>query len=150
MIKFPTTTLFFLAILLAAFPLFARHVSERTHKMILATLKEAQGGVYDYNGDGLVNCIDYTCLFKLAWDKNYPERKNDCGIVRNYNENTGMHHLFIRVFDDNHREIEVEPWAENKRRYLMRQNWDSKYNPKFNIYGETAKWLNTKKQRKRA
>lgn len=39
-------------------------------------------------------------------------------------------------------EFEVENWAANPILYSMRSNWpDEKYDPKYNIYGETDRWM---------
>ena len=45
-------------------------------------LKSTRSKVYDRDGDGLVNCIDYTITFKKEWDAVMPP--NQCEIVRNY------------------------------------------------------------------
>ena len=47
-------------------------ISPRIHRMIVATVKEAQANVYDYNLDGTVNCRDYSCVFKITWDRKFP------------------------------------------------------------------------------
>ena len=116
-------------------------ISWSMNKKIVRTLRESQKNVYDYNGDGLVNCIDYSCLFKLTWDKNFPNEKNRCSLIRNFNGKV-MNHLFAQVFDENGNVIEVEPWAYNPNEYLMIENWAKQsYNRKFNHYGETERWL---------
>ena len=47
-------------------------------------LKSTRSKVYDRDGDGLVNCIDYTITFKKEWDAVMPP--NQCEIVRNYDK----------------------------------------------------------------
>lgn len=97
----------------------------------------------DYNGDSLVNCIDYACIFKNLWDKNY--LKENCEIVRNENKLNDWHHLFIRV-----RQSSISPWiciepiaaSTNIYMFYMEDYWSyDVYNPVFNIYGETDYWL---------
>lgn len=98
--------------------------------------------VHDINGDGLVNCIDHAVLFKIYWDEKYPNQKTSCIIIRNKKPAPyKMHHLFIGI-DTGHQIIEVEPRAKNYKKYLMADNWSTKYyNRNYNIYWETNKWL---------
>ena len=36
----------------------------------------------------------------------------------------------------------VEPRASNPYRYTMEENWtDGRYNPRYDIMGETRKWM---------
>lgn len=109
---------------------------------IIPVMVMTHSQVKDINGDGKVNCIDYTCTFKHLWDSMYPNRKNECNIVRNYNPKTGFHHLFIRVYGST-RSVYVEPRAKNPYRYTMEENWtDGRYDPKHDILGETDRWMN--------
>ena len=114
-------------------------VSEEMDNRIITVMKYIQDYTYDLDKDGLVNCVDYAIMFKLTWDQFYPDLESYCKIVRNKSP-SGMHHLFIHIWE-NTTDIEIEPWAKNPYKYLMTDNWDSQYNPKYNIYGETAKWL---------
>ena len=116
-------------------------ISKRMDKRITRTLKELQQTVFDYNGDGKVNCIDYACGFKNLWDKNFPEERQNCQLIRNKKDGV-MHHLFVQITDENGQIIEVEAWSSNPNKYLMSENWTSDlYDQKFNIYGETEIWL---------
>ena len=110
------------------------------HRRIIDTITTVQKKVRDLNGDGKVNCIDHAALFKAEWDKAYPESKTDCRIVRNKRGST-MHHLFIQIYYSDFNFVLVEPWASNPSKYKMEDNWDSRYDPKYNIYGETSLWL---------
>ena len=111
------------------------------NRRIISTIQEAQAGIYDYNNDGKINCIDYSCLFKVTWDKNYPNEKFRCELVRNLQGNV-MNHLFVRILDEKFNYIEVEPWAHNPNLYLMTENWPKeRYSQNYNIYGETEFWL---------
>lgn len=108
---------------------------------IIETMKEARSIVADLNNDGLVNCIDYACSFKLSWDKLFPKYKGWCSIVRNYNPTNGFNHLFIRVRGSDG-VVYVEAWAKNINKYTMEENWPAgRYDPKYNMYGETWLWL---------
>ena len=110
-------------------------------RKILFTLKAAQRDVYDMNRDGKVNCTDYALMFKTKWDKSYPKDARICELVRNRKEGK-MNHLFISIWTDSYRQrILVEPWACDPEEYLMEENWDKRYDPRYNIYGETAYWL---------
>lgn len=116
-------------------------------EQIIATIKEAQSKVKDINADGEINCIDYAITYKLVWDNKFPGKEYQCLILRNYNPTNGFHHLFIAMQDDNNNFIFVEPWAKNPYIYNMEDNWkNGRYNPKFNLYSETVKWLNTVKK----
>lgn len=115
---------------------------DKTKATIVSVLKESQARVYDYNEDGLINCIDYACVFKLTWDKKYPDQKSRCALVRN--KKGKFHHLFAVVHNCTCDDIEVETWAKNQNIFSMYSNWpEGVYDPNFNIYGETSLWLNT-------
>lgn len=114
-----------------------KNITSTYHTKIVCVMILNQTKPRDLNKDDQVNCIDYTLNFKLNWDMLYPDLKDKCQIVRNRNYITGMNHLFIMIDD----QIFVEPWAWNPYDYRMESNWDSYYNPKFNIYGETEHWL---------
>jgi hypothetical protein len=112
---------------------------------IRKVLKLTGEKVHDRDGDGKVNCIDYTLTFKKEWDRILPASR--CEIVRNYHEtrlkSTSMNHLFVRVRLDTHDGwIYVEPQARyDSSDYKMSDYWGMKYNPSYNNYGETAYWL---------
>lgn len=109
-------------------------------RKIVYTIRAAQRNVYDMNRDGKVNCIDYTLMFKTQWDKSYPQNAGNCEIVRNLKKGR-MNHLFISIWTGSRQRILVEPWAYDLERYLMEENWDWRYDPRYNIYGETARWM---------
>lgn len=114
---------------------------------VLLILDKTYKYASDYNGDSLINCIDYACIFKTLWDKSYINE--DCEIVRNENRLNDFHHLFVRV-----RQSSLSPWiyvepiaaATNIYMFYMEDYWDyDVYNPVFNIYGETDYWLQQRK-----
>ena len=120
----------------------AMSYNKATRQMILSVLKSSQANVYDCDGDGLVNCLDYACMFKLTWDRMYPNQKERCELVRN--KNGEFHHLFAIVHNCTGDDIEVETWAKNQNIYFMSDNWSyDKYDPAYNIYGETERWMRT-------
>ena len=110
-------------------------------KNILDTLDKTNKYAVDINHDGEINCIDYSCTFKMLWDKSYDSR--NCEIVRN--KSATMNHLFIRVRQHSGTSWEcIEPQAAKKdiTKYFMEDFWAAReYNPIYNIYGETDKWL---------
>lgn len=115
-------------------------------KQILDTLDRTKQYVTDVNKDGEINCIDYSCTFKMIWDKMY--EASDCEIVRN--KSSTMNHLFIRTRQYKGRPWEcIEPQAAVKdiTKYFMEDFWGhSIYNPVYNIYGETEVWMKEVKQ----
>ncbi len=108
---------------------------------ICATLKRTHSQVHDVDGDGKVNCVDYAVIFKRQWDRYYDSKR--CEIVRNNNSMLGWYHLFVICLPKN--DIfwwHVEPQADADN-YEMLDYWyaSGKYNPLFNVYGETQYWL---------
>lgn len=100
-------------------------------------LRSVRKNERDINKDGIINCQDYTILFYEAWNNsNYPN-KETIGIVRNYNEDTGMNHLFIAVritMFDKWEYVEPQAWlsGDYTAQYYMADFWGSKYNPLYN------------------
>ena len=117
------------------------NVSDKTNEHIIVTEMLTQKNIKDVNYDNKINCIDYACTFKLIWDAIYDSE--DCIIIRN--KSLLLHHLFIGIYDDKNL-IFVEPWATDPYKYLMSENWFGKWNPRFNIYDETDKWLSEVKK----
>lgn len=101
-------------------------------------LMYSQRCVYDRNLDQKVNCFDYAVTFKEQWDDMFPAYRNKCKLVRN--KTARMNHLFAVVYFDGG-SVCVETWAEDYRQWHMEDNWDSRYNPKYNIYNETDRWM---------
>lgn len=101
--------------------------------------------VYDHNRDGTINCIDYATCFYEYWALYNSE---ECEIVRNYGSGN-MNHLFVIIYTDELM-IEIEPWynlaevntyMHSTPVYLMSDIWGSLYDRRYNIYGETVKWV---------
>lgn len=120
---------------------YIRPMPPELNKEIVEVMKMTKTYVRDINDDDEVNCIDYACTFKMCWDRKFPQRRLECCIVRNYNKETGFHHLFIRIYSRD-KLVFVESRASNPYKYTMDDNWTKgKYNPKYNIFGETYEWL---------
>jgi hypothetical protein len=92
---------------------------------ILKTCKFVRACMYDINGDGEFNCIDFALIFHNNW----PTAR----IIRNVNPNTGMNHLFISIDG-----VCIEPQATTMN-YTMREVWGYKYNSMYNV-DETEYW----------
>ena len=116
-------------------------VPDKYNAMIIETLRQSHATIHDYNRDRLVNCIDYTVAFKLYWDKNYPQYKMNCHIVRNIDLETGLHHLYIIVYDDDYNGHFVEPYCNNIYEYSIKANWGNKIDHNNDIFNETSYWL---------
>lgn len=92
----------------------------------------------DINWDYTTSCIDYALCFKLKWDEKY--NPANCIIV--WNKQPHWAHLFVGVFDPLLEDIIlVEPQATDINKYMMQDNWDSRYKPYFNKYNYTTVWL---------
>ena len=108
-------------------------------KWIVNTLIRTHSQVKDINGDGIINCIDYAITYKRLWDLQYPA--SCCEIIRNFNVHTGWHHLFISVRgNEKAKWIFIEPQGTSFN-YKMSDFWKDKYDPTYNIFYETKKWL---------
>lgn len=118
-----------------------KEISE-PRQMITEVLNAVHENIKDMNNDKAVNCIDYTLLFKLTWDKLYPEYCDNCEIVRNFNiVDNYFHHLFIMINLDNTNVMFVEPQAFAYEDTFVVTYWGDKFNMNYNIYGETDFWL---------
>lgn len=100
-------------------------------KKIRQTLKQRK--VYDVNGDGNVDCIDYANVFKNTWEAT--ESPYKCELVWNLNFSTNLSHLFVRVGNQEVDWIYVESWSKYYEKYEMSDMWREKYNPKYNRDG---------------
>lgn len=139
------TTISIICLLLLILPLILlnpgdkpKQISKDINDKIIVTIKLTQEYINDLNKDGKINCIDHACGFKMIWDNIYPELKDDCIIIRN--KSLTMNHLFIGVYEEDNI-IFVEPWTNNPYEYDMHKIWSYKWNPKYNKYDETNKWL---------
>ncbi|MBR6340837.1 MAG: hypothetical protein IKR64_02955 [Treponema sp.] len=115
-------------------------------KQILDTLDKTKKYATDIDNNGEINCIDYACIFKLLWDKQYDPK--NCEIVKNKSKT--MNHLFVRTRQYAGVAWEcIEPQAALKdiNNYFMEDFWPSNiYNPIYNNYEEASYWLNYAKK----
>ncbi|MCQ2584457.1 MAG: hypothetical protein MJ185_02610 [Treponema sp.] len=114
-------------------------IDERDFQSQIKTiLRKTQNTVRDVTGDGEINCIDYSLIFYKLWETSeYQKGAITCELVRN----SGLNHLFVRVRKNNSAPwLYIEPQAGTDCDYLMKNFWKD-YNPKYNYYGETEKWL---------
>jgi hypothetical protein len=102
-------------------------------KRIWDTIAKVHDNIYDVNGDGRTNCIDYSNLFYYY----SPFKYND--VVVNYNKNTDFNHQFNAV-TINGQIVYIEPQARSPRSYDLQQYWGTRYNPNYNQIGKTN-WL---------
>jgi hypothetical protein len=116
------------------------YAAGKYRKHILDILDKTEKYARDINYDGEINCVDYACIFKILWDKQYEPR--NCEIVRN--KSGTMNHLFIRV-----RQYAGTPWEciepqaalKDINRYFMEDFWPPNvYNPVYNNYEEAEYW----------
>ena len=105
-----------------------KQISKETNDKIIVTIKLTQKYIIDLNKDNKINCIDYA----------YPERKDDCIIIRN--KSLTLNHLYNGVYEGNNI-IFIEPWTNDPYNYDMSKIWGYKWNPRYNKYDETDKWL---------
>jgi len=102
-----------------------------TYALIDATLRKVAvdyKAKADVNKDGKTNCIDAAVLFYQY----FPEKEYVC-IELNYNEHTGLNHLFNCVFIDGvWRAIEPQTFAVGRSSYWMSDVWGYQYDPSFN------------------
>ena len=100
--------------------------NKNNHISHLEVLYYLQRNVYDINGDGLINCIDYAVIFKMKYGK-------ECRIIQNNNPQTGMNHLFNAIPAQGYGWVYIEPQGDPKGKYIMIDVWGSRYDPYFNI-----------------
>jgi len=108
-------------------------------EMIEATLHKVNRDLkakVDVNGDGLINCIDAAVLFY----QHFPD-KNRVSIILNYNEATGMNHLFNLVYvNKTWRALEPQAYYMNYSIMWMEQIWGKQYDS-FKNSSATSQYL---------
>lgn len=107
---------------------------EQYRKAIYDCLLATDLVVDDVNGDGEVNCQDWSIIFTALWVEHY-NVCDTCAIVINQHNN--MNHMFVAV-----RHSIFEPWeyiepqafknGDCSQSYFMEDYWGNKYNPIFN------------------
>lgn len=100
----------------------------------------------DVDGDGLVNCIDYSVAFKRAWDNMHGDQRFALLV---WNDRYVFNHMFVAVRSATSNVwYNIEPQIAinkpNAVNYMMGDCWSrTKYNSLYNIYDENS-WLWTK------
>jgi hypothetical protein len=94
-----------------------------------------QYGVPDVNGDGKIDCIDYSVWFRLLYG-------SDARLIINRNPNNGMNHMFVRIWYNNDQILDLEPQGDAQR-YMMSLIWGMRYDPRFNR-DVTSSWGNVR------
>ena len=85
---------------------------------------------FDANGDGLINCIDYTLIFRMMYGSN-------AKIMLNVNPKTNMNHMHIRVFYGEYA-MDIEPQGKPGQ-YSMGQVWGTRFDHRLSR-DVTAQW----------
>lgn len=119
-----------------------RDCKEMNEQNIAYIIGKSRERLRDVNGDGMVNCIDYSVAFKETWDRIYYTRMDRCNFVINKNPVTGFHHMFIRVTPTYYpwEDILVEPQAspgiydKDKSRLYVNVYWGDRYDGRYNKY----------------
>ena len=101
--------------------------------------KEVKLKVKDLNNDNMVNCIDHAVLWKVLWDKYYPDESDRCIIIRIFNDR--IHHLCVGVYDDYSKLVLIETQSGTSKYYFLEFWFWKTFSRKDIIYGETKKWL---------
>lgn len=116
------------------------HTNYENDFFITYILGQTRKRVRDVDGDGKVNCVDYSVTFKREWDKVYSSE--NCEILRCMNYKLQFSHLFVRCRKDRYSPwYMVEPQGTDKD-YLIQDVWPTQINSNNIYYGETQKWLN--------
>jgi hypothetical protein len=80
-------------------------------------------GVPDVNGDGVINCIDYSIRFRMLYG-------SDAKLMINNNRRNGMNHMFIRIWTRPGQFIDVEPQG-TPTLYSMGLIWGTRYDLEY-------------------
>lgn len=100
----------------------------------------------DVDGDGLVNCIDYSVAFKRAWDNMHGDQRLALLV---WNDRYVFNHMFVAVRSAiSNVWYNIEPQiaikTPNAVNYMMGDYWSrTDYNSLYNIYDKDS-WLWTK------
>lgn len=90
--------------------------------LILALLQVQD--LEDRNDDDLINCIDYAKRFRELYG-------NQARLMVNYNPNTDMNHMYIKIRLGGNKYIEIEPQAGSDRGYTMQEFWGNVFDPAY-------------------
>lgn len=121
---------------------YTAHTGYKNDTYIVSTLRRTRGNLRDVNHDAVVNCVDYSIIFKQEWDKQFDAE--NCEILRCTNPITGFSHLFIRCRKDRYSPwYNIEPQGADDY-YMMQDVWiNGEVDYVHTFYGETNRWLKT-------
>lgn len=108
-------------------------------RLIAWVISESREKLRDVNGDGKVNCVDYSVVFKETWDRICWARKERCGFVVNKNPVSGWNHMFISIQNvywpwdmvKVEPQANVNPYMNDKSSLYVERYWGDKYNPVY-------------------
>jgi hypothetical protein len=109
----------------------ANHPNELDNIPRILRLMQRAGDPPDMNKDELIDCIDYSCFFRLLYGSN-------ARLIINTNAGQKMNHMFVRVIYDGDQFMDIEPQGTWDR-YSMGLIWGVKYNTYYNR-DVTAQW----------
>ena len=116
-------------------------ISLQDYKYLVSMGNDLLSNVYDVDKDGKVDCCDYAILWYMANKVFYPS--STCELVRNYNPPT-FNHLFVRWRSPFTKKwVVIEPHMYRQGDILLTDYWADKYDPRYNRYGETKKWVSS-------
>lgn len=102
-------------------------------------------GPTNFIDDGKVNCQDWSTTFLCLWYMKFKQAPATCLMVRNVNSNIKIDdgffsHVFVavRAKDD---WICLEPQACYCDDWSLESFWKKKYDPNFNIWGDTKAYV---------
>lgn len=103
--------------------------TEKKHVNITWALERTHDTIRDVNGDGLINCIDYTVRFY--------EIVPDTEIYRAISEKHDFNHLYVLAYDEEHGgNVFIEPQHFQDENYLIREVWGNRVIDSADIYKE--------------
>lgn len=101
------------------------------------TLRQTYKLIYDLDGDGRIDCVDYSVAFHVLWYKKYGYN-GVCYLTVNQFSPTGMNHMFITIIYGG-REYHIEP-QRHESAYIMEKVWGSKYDSRYDKYPSYHYW----------
>lgn len=103
------------------------HAQQKKSVNIMDALRYVHETIRDVNGDGLINCIDYTVRFYEVVPGTKIYRSSD----------PIFNHLFVLARDESHLGYQfIEPQHYSDDKYLMREVWGNKIMDSVHIYEE--------------
>lgn len=100
-------------------------------------LRQTYELIYDLDGDGSIDCVDYSVAFHVLWYMKYPY-DGVCYLTVNQHSPTGMNHMFITICYGG-REWHIEP-QRHESSYIMEHVWGSKYDSRYDKYPSYHYW----------